>query len=247
MSYGETHKEGTNMSKSKVLSAVSRALVGTEKLAPEVESVARKFVSDTGRINQEALGKRRLLGDLLIGKKGSAEALKARYAQGGLIGPGGLIMGEFALDPRYKELIKNYKKATKGTNVIDPYTGKQLTRAGATKKLVTKGIGESINPLFLLGFPAMDVATAVSTPSSDEYGGMSGILGALAGGAGFAIGGPMGLTGGIGASMLGEHLGHTVGKMFDPTKGVVENMVANQEVARAPRASDLILDAAVPA
>jgi hypothetical protein len=235
------------MSRAKVLSAISKALVGTEKLAPEVEAAARKLVSDTGRINQEALGKRRLLGDLLIGKKGTAQALKARYQQGGLLGHGGLIMGEFALDPRYKQLVKNYRQASKGRSVIDPYSGQKITRAGATKKLVTTGLGESVNPLFLLGFPAMDVATAINTPDSDEHGGMSGILGALAGGAGFAIGGPMGLVGGIGASMLGENIGKSVGGLFDPSKSTLNNMLPSQQAARVPRASDLILDAAVPA
>ena len=234
------------MSKAKVLSAVSKALVGTEKLAPEVEAAARKLVSDTGRINQEALGKRRLLGDLLIGKKGTTQALKARYQQGGIIGPGGLIMGEFALDPRYKQLVKNYRQAAKGAPVVDPYSGQNLTRAGATKKLVTKGLGESINPMFLLGFPAMDVATALNTPDSDEHGGMSGILGALAGGAGFAIGGPMGLVGGMGASMLGENIGKSVGGLFDPAESTLTGVLPSQLGARVPRASDLILDAAVP-
>lgn len=234
------------MSKSKVLSAVSKALVGSEKLAPEVEAAARKLVSDTGRINHEALGKRRLLGDLLIGKKGTSQALKARYQQGGIIGPGGLIMGEFALDPRYKQLVKNYRQAAKGTTIVDPYSGQNLTRAGATKKLVTKGLGQSVNPLFLLGFPAMDVATAINTPDSDQHGGMSGILGALAGGAGFAIGGPLGLVGGIGASMLGENIGKSVGGLFDPTESTIRDILPSQREGRVPRTSDLILDAAVP-
>jgi len=235
------------MSKAKVLSAVSKALVGAEKLAPEVEVAARKLVSDTGRINQEALGKRRLLGDLLIGKKGASQALKARYQQGGLLGQGGLLMGEFALDPRYKELVKNYRQAGTGRSIIDPYSGQKLTRSGATRKLVTKGLEESLNPLFLLGFPAMDVATAINTPDSDEHGGMSGILGALAGGAGFAIGGPMGLVGGMGASMLGENIGKSVGGLFDPSKSTINNVLPSQQAARVPRASDLILDAAIPA
>lgn len=234
------------MSKAKVLDVVSKALVGTEKLAPEVESAARKLVSDTGRINQEALGTRRLLGDLLIGKKGVSQALKARYQQGGIIGPGGLILGEFALDPRYKQLVKNYRQGSKGTPVLDPYSGQQLTRAAATKKLVSRGLGQSINPMFLLGFPAMDVATAIGTPDSDAHGGMSGILGALAGGAGFAIGGPMGLTGGIGASILGENLGRSVGALFDPSPRPIHNILPSERAPRVPRASDLILDATIP-
>jgi hypothetical protein len=235
------------MSKSRALERLGRALVGAEKLSPEVEAAARKYVSETGRINHEALGKRRLLGDLLIGKKGTVDALKARYAQGGIIGPGGLIMGEFALDPRYKQLVKNYRSAPRGAAVIDPYTGKALSRAKATQRLATKGLGQSINPLFLLGFPAADIASAINTPDSDEHGGMSGILGALAGGAGFAIGGPLGLVGGIGASMAGERAGKAVGGLLDPDKPSISlPSYSAEQAARLPRASDLILDAAVP-
>lgn len=234
------------MSKEKALSAVTKALVGTEKLAPEVESAARKFVSDTGRINHEALGKRRLLGDLLIGKKGVTEALKARYAQGGILGPGGLVMGEFALDPRYKQLVSNYRQSPKGTAVLDPYTGEALSREVATKKLVTKGLGESINPMFLLGFPAMDVSSAISMDPSDEHGGMSGILGALAGGAGFAMGGPLGLVGGLGASMLGENIGKSVGGLLDQKGSTPAAGLHSKRAQYNPGKPNLILDAAIP-
>lgn len=226
-------------------SAVERALVGTEKLAPEIQKATRELVTDTGRINQEALGKRKLLGDLLIGKKGTMDALKARYRQGGVVGSGGLILGEFAVDPRYKQFIKNFKEAPKGAKVINPYTGELVTKGKATQMLATKGLGESVNPLFLLGFPAMDIATAASTPDYDEHGGMSGILGALAGGAGFAVGGPLGLVGGLGTSMLGESIGKGLGSMLDPDKPVI-SLPSTSDSARLPRASDYILDAAVP-
>lgn len=234
------------MSRYRILDRAAKALVGTEKLAPEIESAARKYVSSTGRINHEALGKRRLLGDLLIGKKGVTEALKARYRQGGVIGPGGLIRGELALDPRFKELVRNYKQAPSGSTLVDPYTGQVISRAKATRMLATKGLGQSINPLFLLGFPAADVATAIATPDADEHGGMSGILGGLAGGAGFAIGGPLGLVGGIGASMLGENLGKAVGGVFDPSDTSFIPSSSTAGATRLPRASDVILDAAVP-
>ena len=234
------------MSKAKALSAVTKALVGTEKLAPEVESNARKFVSETGRINDGSLGSRRLLGDLLIGKRGVTGALKARYAQGGIFGPGGLVMGEFALDPRYKQLVSNYRQAPTGTAILDPYSGQIVSRSKATKKLVTKGLGQSISPMFLLGFPAMDVARAISTDPGDEHGGMSGILGALAGGAGFAMGGPLGLVGGMGASMLGEHVGTSVGSLFDPKNSRVSGVSPVHPTQHRLPQPNLILDAAIP-
>ena len=238
----ETLRVGIKMSKSKILEKATKLLVGTEKLAPEALQTARKYVSRTGRINQGALGNRRLLGDLLIGQKGTMDALKARFAQGGIFGPGGLVGGELALDPRFKKLIKSYKSTPRGAYILDPYTGRNISRARATGKLFTKGLGESINPLFLLGFPAMDVASAINTPDSDEHGGMSGVLGALGSGLGFAVAGPLGLVGGIGAGHIGEQICSSVGNLFDPEKQNPNslNKAASQQV------SSVILDAALP-
>lgn len=229
------------MSKSGILDAAARFLVGSEKLAPEALQTARKYVSETGRINHSALGDRRLLGDLLIGKKGTMSALKGRFAQGGVFGPGGLVAGELALDPKFKELLKNYRSST-GQHVLDPYTGQRLSRSHATRKLVTKGLGETINPLFVLGFPALDVASALKTPDEEEHGGMSGVLGALGGGLGFAVAGPLGLVGGIGAGHVGEQLGSSIGSMFDPKKKQVPELRKSASQYR----STVILDAAVP-
>jgi len=229
------------MSKAKLLDKATKFLVGSEKMAPEALQAARKYVSDTGRIHHSALGNRRLLGDLLIGQKGTMDALKARFSQGGVFGPGGLVAGEFALDPRFKELLKSYKSSPRGAYIFDPYTGRHISKAKATGKILTKGVGESINPLFLLGFPAMDVASAIKTPDSDEHGGMSGILGALGNGLGFAVAGPLGLVGGIGASHIGEQIGSSIGKAFDPKE---EHQSLNK--AASQHVSSVILDAAVP-
>ena len=110
--------------------------------------------------------------------------------------------------------------------------------------LATKGVGQSINPLFLLGFPIADIKTSLETPSHESHGGSSGILSALGSGLGFAAAAPLGLVGGIGASMLGEHLGSAVGSSMDPSAPTLNLSTVNS--TRLPRASDVILDAAVP-
>ena len=79
----------------------------------------------------------------------------------------------------------------------------------------------------------MDVASAIKTPDSDEHGGMSGILGALGNG--------LGLVGGIGASHIGEQIGSSIGKAFDPKE---EHQSLNK--AASQHVSSVILDAAVP-
>lgn len=234
------------MSLGKLSDKLTRLLVGTEKLAPKVEKNIRKYVSSTGRLEESVLGKRRLHGDILIGKKGTTDALKARYIQGGVLGPGGLVRGELALDPKFKELVKNVQ-GSKGSSatITNPYTGEQISKAKAVRMLATKGLGQSINPLFLLGFPIADVHSSMGTAAHEQHGGNSGILGALGSGLGFAAAAPLGLVGGIGASMLGEHLGSAVGSSFDPSAPTL-NLGGRGNSTRLPRASDVILDAAIP-
>jgi len=204
------------MSLARISNAVSKALVGAEHLAPELRAATRKLVSESGYINQKALGDRRLMGDLLIGKKGTLDALKARYRQGGLIGPGGLVMGEFAIDPKFKELLSALKEGKQ--YITNPYTGETITRTRGLAKAVTAGTGQAINPLFLLGFPAMEIAEALETPDYEERGGYGGIGGAIGSGLGFAAAGPLGLLGGMAASHLGEGIGRSLGSLADPDK-----------------------------
>ena len=54
------------MSKLRLADRLAKFLVGTEKLAPEVQASVSKYVSGTGRIDNSALTKRRLMGDILI-------------------------------------------------------------------------------------------------------------------------------------------------------------------------------------
>lgn len=228
----------------KLLDGLSKALVGAEKLAPEVEESVRKLVTSTGRINEKALANRRFGGNLLLGQKGALDAVKARYRQGGAFGPGGVVMGELAVDPRYKKLVKELVEAKGTPHIVDPYTGKLISRNKAMAKVIGKGATESINPAFLLGFPALEMYDATKNPDYLEEGGYSGLLGALGSGVGFMAGGPLGLVGGMGASMLGQNLGASIGGRFDPKKNLL-NVTSPTAQATIPKASDLILDAAV--
>ena len=225
--------------------AIERALVGVEKLAPEAEHQIRKYVASNGFINHEALGERKLLGDLLLGKPKALAAIRGRYAQGGLVGKGGVITGEFAFDPRFKEMVSEVAKAHRGGHktVVDPFTGELLSTGKATRRVIGKAIGQSVNPLMLLGFPVMDIKDALGEDPSEDSGGMSGILRGLGSGIGFAATAPLGLVGGIaGSHILGE-LGAGIGSRFDPKKSETstDTPVAN------PYINTNLLDAALPA
>ena len=204
------------MSLARITSAISKALVGAEHLAPELKAATKNLVSESGYINQKALGDHRLLGDLIIGKKGTLDALNARYRQGGLIGPGGLVAGEFALDPNFKKLVAALREGKQ--YITNPYTGEKITRNRGMVKAVTAGAGQAINPLFLLGFPAMEISEALETPGYEDRGGYGGIGGAIGSGLGFAAAGPLGLLGGMSASYLGEGIGRSIGSLADPDK-----------------------------
>lgn len=227
---------------SKVLPRLSRFLVGAEKLAPELEESVRRYVSTSGRISEKALANRRFGGNLLVGQKGALDAIKARYRQGGTLGPGGVVLGELAIDPKYKELVKEVIKAKKSPTIIDPYTGKLISKKRGVAKALGKGVTESINPAFLLGFPAVEMHDAINNPDYTDEGGYSGLLGALGSGVGFMAGGPLGLVGGMGSSMLGHSLGAALGSSLDPNAPVISSRATE---ATIPKASDLILDAAV--
>jgi hypothetical protein len=238
-----------NLSRIKSLgSAVEKALVGVESLPSEVERSIRKYVHSSGYIDHASLGKRRLLGDLIIGKPKALEAIKGRYRQGGLLGPGGVVRGELAIDPRVKALAREISRAKKmgAKQLIDPYTGNLVDYRQAVKTLVKRGVGQSVNPLFLLGFPAMDVASALSTPDHESHGGVSGILGGLGSGIGFAAAAPLGLLGGIGISHALGSAGTSIGKLLDPEEPNSLPSQISSTVPPSKKLNSMLLDAAVP-
>tara|TARA_Y100000592_G_scaffold19371_2_gene29700 strand:- start:3873 stop:4577 length:705 start_codon:yes stop_codon:yes gene_type:complete len=218
-----------------------KLLVGTEKLAPKVEANLRKVVTTSGRMVDDASKSRGMLKDILIGQKGGLDVVKARLTQGGLIGPGGAILGDVAIDPKFKELVKNIKASKGAKAVVDPRTGKAISKPHAYAKLVGGGALEGLNPLFGLGYPLLDIHTAVNTPDHEEGGGYSGILRALGSGAGFAVAGPLGLVGGTIGGELGGRLGGSLGGLLDPEKKVLIDKPLQNTLP-----SKYILDEALP-
>lgn len=221
---------------------VSKFLIGTEKLSPKVESNLRRLITSSGRALETSANSRGFLMDTLIGRKGGLDVIKARVQQGGLLGPGGAILGDAALDPKFKQLVRNIASSKGAKEIVNPSTGKAISRTSAYGKALGMGALESLNPIFSLGMPVLDARAAMLRPDYEEDGGYSGILKALGSGAGFAIGGPLGLIGGSITGELGGRLGKSIGEMFDPTNTDLKNI--NVALKKIP--SNYILDEAVP-
>lgn len=190
--------------------AIERALVGSESLSPELKEFTEKYVHSTGRAKHLPSRKSKLL-NFAIGPEGAANILKARYTQGGVLGPGGLILGELAPSEEYLRLLSSIKNS-KGTSVIDPVTGKIISKNKAVLKALGKTPLEALNPAFLLGFPAYDIHQSLTTakPGDENYG-ARGVGSALGSGIGFILGAPLGLVGGLGLSHLGTEVGKRIG------------------------------------
>jgi len=229
---------------SPLLGKLEKALVGAERLAPEVQKSIRKYVTPSGRMIESSLKNRAKGLNLLLGQKGGLDVVKSRFRQGGVLGPGGLFLGDLAIDPHYKQLLTNLRNSKGFNYVLDPKTGKSISKRKALAKVVGGGIVESINPVFGLGFPILDAKAAMDSPAYEEGGGYSGLLGALGSGVGFAAGGPLGLLGGMAVGELGGGLGRSIGGMFDPDKPLVD--LSGKTMHTVPRPSDYILDAAIP-
>lgn len=227
-----------------LLGKLEKTLVGAERLAPEVQKSVSKYITPSGRIIEDSLKNRAKGLNLLLGQKGGLNVIKSRFRQGGILGPGGLFLGDLALDPNYKQLLTNLKNSKGFNYVIDPKTGKSITKRKAVAKVLGGGIIEGMNPAFGIGFPILDAKAALDSPDYEEGGGYSGLLGALGSGIGFAAGGPLGLIGGMAAGELGGGIGRTLGGMFDPSKPLVD--LSGKTMHTVPRPSDYILDAAIP-
>lgn len=227
-----------------LLAKLEKALVGAPRLAPEIRSSVAKYVTPTGRMLEDSLQSRATGLNLLLGQKGGLNVVKSRFRQGGVLGPGGLFLGDLAVDPKYKELLANLRKSKGFPTVIDPKTGRSISKTQAISKVLGGGLVEGINPAFGLGFPILDAKAALDSPDYEEHGGYSGLLGALGSGLGFAAGGPLGLLGGMAAGELGGGLGRSLGGLFDPEKPLID--LSGKTMHTVSRPSDYILDAAIP-
>jgi hypothetical protein len=195
--------------------AIERALVGSESLSPELKQFTEKYIYSTGRAKHLPGRKSKIL-NFAIGPEGAANILKARYAQGGIFGPGGLILGEMAPSQEYLDLIRNIGKSSDGL-ILDPGTGRLISKKRAVAKAIGKTPLEALNPAFLLGFPAYDVYSSLNAKPGDDNYGAKGVGTALGSGLGFILGAPLGLVGGLGISHIGSSLGGRLGNSLSKT------------------------------
>ena len=192
-----------------IANSLERALVGTEKISPETEEFIRKYVHSTGRAKSLPSRKSKLL-NFAIGPSGASNILKARYMQGGILGPGGVILGEMAPSQEYIDLIRGIVRS-RGGGVLDPATGRVVSRRRATAKAIARTPLEALNPALLLGFPAYDISNSLKAKPGEENYGTKGMGSALGSGLGFIVGAPLGIVGALGVSHLGSSAGGTLG------------------------------------
>jgi len=176
--------------------AFLRAGLLGKKLSPKALSEARKYVTDTGWA-QDSQQRNAILG-LLIGDKNPLKILKARFNQGGLLGKGGIIRGDFAFDPTMKDSWRKFR---------DP-NASGMDRALGLGGATLKG-----------GMGGINVASGAVAPLA--YAGLAaynGDVGGAVGGAfeplGYAVGAPFGIAGalaaGVGSGQIGRMLGEKV-------------------------------------
>ena len=218
----------------KRLGTIEKAMLGDPNIHSRLSSKdlaeLRKYVAKSGRMTDAAhkggSGVRRML----IGGPAAQQVLKSRYAQGGMLGPGGVVFGDLGMRPELRAALSNINRRISG--------GPSASAApvGADLKTVAKrSPGQLLNVGFGLGFPAMGVHSALTADPNDPEAGARGIGSALLGGAGFLAATPYGLGGTILASSLGSSLGSELGSLFSGGEQGLENSQTNP-----------ILDAALP-
>ena len=207
-------------------SIAQRALLGSKNLSPEQLNYVNKFVTRHGhsRVNSQ----RGFLKGLLLGNEHSKDIMRARYMQGGLLGKGGLIMGEVAPNDEFIRSagkLKDYLKSAPGT----PHS---LNRADI-KNIAGGGLGLGLGAGFMIGFPALEAyhAATGSDPNYGESRRGAGVGRALGSGMGFLLTGGLGLPAGMAASYLGGKIGEGMGGVFDPASNMSQTQMSIPEQA----------------
>jgi hypothetical protein len=217
----------TRRIKSGALSDIaSRALFGAKNLsAAELENIG-KYVTRSGHVR--ANSQRGLLKSTLLGNENAMNILKSRYRQGGLIGKGGIVLGEIAPSDDFINSAKKLKRYLGSA----PGTAHDMTRSDISN-LAFGGLGTGLGVGFTLGYPLLD-AYDIARGRNPEYGEGkrgSGVVGALGSGAGFLLSSGFGLPAGILASSVGKHIGERVGRVFDPAEAASDYAISPTEAA----------------
>jgi len=222
----------------KLLKTISKGLQSAEKVVlgdaalkynlskKELEAL-RKYVSEAGRATEESLKGGSGLRKALIGSTSAADVVKARYRQGGLIGPGGVFLGDLAMSEPLRQSLRRTGDRLRGRGVQAgaPTVSKDV------KTLATGIPGQALNVGFGLGFPISGVLAAQAMDPSLDEGGLSGVGRALGGGLGYLAAAPFGMGGGILGSHLAGEVGASIGNLFD---------------SKQKKDTNVAMDAAVP-
>lgn len=115
------------------------------------------------------------------------EVLRQRYERGGLLGRGGIVTGDLALDPDFKrnagKLINREYKGPREAASLAWSAGKS-------------GLMDGVNKHLSYGMPAAAVAGAITAPAGEGESKLENVARPVGDALGWAIGGPTGLVGG---------------------------------------------------
>jgi hypothetical protein len=153
--------------------------------------------------------------DMSIGQS-PLQVLKQRYQHGGVIGKGGLLTGDFAVDPDTARAWREFNK----TKVVERNGKKYRVHANTTGERYM-GLGaavgsEALQKSFTIGLPAASVYTAATTPAGEGESRLGNVGSAIGETAGWGLGSPAGFLGGwaIATPVIGA--GRAIGEKLDP-------------------------------
>lgn len=176
-------KTADGLVSSLLLKPAKKLLVGE---GPAALNGLKRIISESGALDSRLLGEHypkpeqtflksipRKIKHVALGEK-PLEILKQRLMQGGLVGKGGVLHGAYAFNPELVDKIKepgmNFKKL---------------------REMAPMAAGDAINHIWLSALPAYGAVKAVQAKDPEELGRVLGDT------AGWAIGGPMGMAGGL--------------------------------------------------
>lgn len=145
-------------------------------------------------------GGRRMLRGLRGAALGEApmEVTRQRFRTGGILGKGGLIRSDFAIDPDTIRAWKDYKQG------------------GPLRPLLGSAGMEALNKYMSMYLPGRAVYEAVQGPSGEGESRYENVGGALGEVAGWSVGAPFGMVGGLALASPTIAAGKALGRKLDP-------------------------------
>ena len=193
------------MEMSKEAGAVKRVLFGNKSLSPKALEEVRKSVTPSGWIPVDP--DRGFIKSLLLGHaKNPLQAIKSRFQQGGVLGKGGLIRGELAVNPELFERINRIKGGTARWTDYPMVPGHLL--------------GTAANAGFMVGLPAVGVHSAMTAPLLPGETRLGNALREVGSTGGWYLAGPLGLPAELLAGAAFGTAGESIGKALMPNPPV---------------------------